>query len=171
MKETKKNIRKNLGAVLAEAGLALPILLFIIFGTIEIYRMLYIKNTMNIAAQQVAGLVGRNANSIPAFDLAQFSAYADQIRYPGSVVSSNQFSFDVLDSSNTSTVSNGFADSAVSTKVLVTVTFPPPGDSSYKVPFFDPGRLLGMAIFGENGIMLSAQAVGFLENSRRPVLN
>jgi Flp pilus assembly protein TadG len=163
--------RNNLGSVLVEAALAIPVFLFLVFGFIEMSRMLYIKATMSAAAQQVANLIAVNAKRTPSYNVSNFSTYADAVRFPGSVISSGQFSFNVTDAGNNTTVTNGMADGALSTKVVITVVFPPPGDSTLKVPLLDPGRLFGAPLFGQNGLQLSAQAVSFLERSRRPVLN
>ena len=167
----RKVNRNNLGSVMLEAGLAIPIFLFFIFGFIEMSRMLYIKATMSAAAQQVANLIAVNARRAPGYNIAGFSTYADRVRYPGSVINTNQFSFNVSDAGNNGTVVNGSADGATSTKVVITIIFPPPGNTSLKVPLLDPGRFFGSPLFGPNGLELSAQAVCFLERSRRPVLN
>ena len=163
--------RNKKGSLLAEAGLAIPIFLFIIFGLIEMSRMLYIKSTLSSAAQQVASLISINSKKSPGYNLSGFTAYANRVRFPGSVVNSNQFSFNISDASNNSTVTNGVANGVTSTKVIVTVVFPPPGNNSLRVPLFDPGRLFGAPLFGQNGLQFSTQAVCFLERSRRPVLN
>lgn len=166
------HLRNKCGAILAEAGLAIPIFLFMIFGLIEVSRMLYIKSTLSSAAQQVASLISTKATKTASnYNLSSFKSYADGVRYPGSVIDSNQFSFDVSDASNNSTVTNGTASGATSTKVVVTVVFPPSSSSAYKVPFFDPGLLFGTPLFGQNGLSFSTQAVCFLEKSRRPILN
>ncbi len=165
-------LRNKYGALIAEAGIAIPIFLFMIFGIIEISRMLYIKSTLSSAAQQVADLISINATKTASnYTLSSFKSFADSVRYPGSVIDSNQFSFDVSDASNNSTVANGTASGITSTKVVVTVKFPPSSSSVYKVPFFDPGLLFGTPLFGQNGLSFSTQAVCFLEKSRRPILN
>lgn len=166
----KKEFKNNNGSIMVEAAFAIPILLFLVFGSIELSRMLYIRNALSTAAQQVASLISTQSTDPYTYNLSNFTQYADQIRYPGAVLNSDQFSFDVLDSSNTTTVAGGTADASMSTKVLVTVIFPPPGDTSHKVPMVDPGNLFGAPVFGENGLVLMAEAVCFLEGSRRPVL-
>ncbi len=163
--------RKNLGAVLVETALTIPVFLLLIFSLIELSRGLYVYNTLGIAAQQVAAKISINAKRTSTYNLSGFSTYADQVRFPGSVVDSNQFSFDVTDASNNSTVVGGLADGAMSTKVVVTVTFPPASDPSLKIPLVDPGNLIGTPVFGMDGLMLSGSATCFLERSRRPTLN
>lgn len=167
----KKFVRNNLGAVIVEAAIALPIFLFLIFGLIEMSRMLYIKSTMSVAAQQVANLISTSASRTPSYNIPSFSTYANRVRFPGSVIDSSQFRFDVVDVNNASTVTDGMADGATSTKVVVTVIFPPPSNPELKVPLIDIGLLFGTPLFGPNGLVLSAQAICFLERSRRPILN
>ncbi|MBI2995880.1 MAG: pilus assembly protein [Candidatus Melainabacteria bacterium] len=166
----KNILRRDLGAIMVEAAFAIPVFLFLIFGLLELSRIMYIKNALNIAAQQVASSISIHAKRTATYDVASFSTYAASIHYPGAVFSSSQFSFNVTNASNSSTVTNGQADGIASTKVVVNAIFPPP-NSGVKVPTFDPGRLFGAPIFGRNGIQLSAQAICFLERSRRPVLN
>lgn len=167
----KNFVRKNKGAVIVEVALAMPIFLFLIFSLVELGRMTYIKSTLSIAAQQVASKIGTNVRRSATYNVSDFRAYANNIRFPGAVINSSQFSFDVTDSTNNSTVTNGQANGSTSTKVVVTVTFPPPNNNSIKVPLFDIGRLIGAPIFGENGLQLSASATKFLERSRRPTVN
>ena len=168
----KKSYKRGVvGAVLAETALTIPIFLLLIFSLIELSRALYVYNTLGIAAQQVAGKIAINSKKTSTYAVSGFSTYADQVRFPGSVVDSSQFSFDVTNAANNSTVVNGQADGATSTKVVVTVVFPPASDSSLKIPVVDPGNLIGMPIFGVDGLMLSSSATCFLERSRRPTLN
>ena len=168
----KKNYKRSLvGTVLAETALTIPVFLLLIFSLIEMSRALYVYNTLGIAAQQVAGNISINAKKTSTYNVGGFSTYADQVRFPGSVVNSNQFTFDVTDATNNSTVAGGLADGAMSTKVVVNVTFPPASDPSLKIPFFDPGNLIGVPVFGAGGLMLSGSATCFLERSRRPTLN
>ena len=163
--------RGNIGAVLAETALTIPIFLLLMFSLVELSRALYIYNTLGIAAQQVAGKIAINAKRTSTYDLAGFTTYADQVRFPGSVVASNQFTFNVTDAANNSTVAGGQANGATSTKVVVNVIFPPASDPSLKIPFVDPGNLIGVPVFGVDGLMLSGSATCFLERSRRPTLN
>ena len=163
--------RQKSGSVLVETALAIPVFLMVIFSVIELSRAMYVLNTLGIAAQKVADKIAINASKRPAYNLSGFSQYADQVRFPGSVVDSSQFSFDVTNASNGSTVSNGQADSVASTKVIVSIVFPPPGNSSLKIPIFDPGNFIGHPIFGQNGLTLTSSATCFLERSRRPILN
>lgn len=167
----KKPIRKNLGSTMVETAIAIPVFLLVIFSFMEIARALYVMNTLNIAAQKVAGKIAINAKRTSTYSLSNFEQYADQVQFPGSVVDSSQFSFDVTDATNNSTVSNGQADGATSTKVVVTVTFPPQGNTALRIPVVDPGNLIGRPIFGQNGLTLSSSATCFLERSRRPQLN
>lgn len=167
-----KNISRNKsGAVIVEAALAIPIFFMIVFTLVELGRAMYVLNTLDIAAQRVAGLIGSNARRSPSYNVSSFTQYANGVRFPGSVIESNQFSFDVTDATNNSTVVNGIAAGAASTKVVVTVSFPPPSNPSYRIPIIDPGGLIGLPIFGQNGLPLSATATCFLERSRRPTLN
>lgn len=164
-------IRRNTGAVLAEAALTFPVFLLLIFSVMELSRALYVYNILGVAAQQVAAKIAINAKRTPAYNIGGFTTYADQVRFPGAVVDSTQFSFNVTDALNNGTVVNGQANGATSTKVVVTVVFPPPADSSLKIPIIDPGNLIGMPVFGADGLMLSGSATCFLERSRRPTLN
>lgn len=159
------------GSVLVETALTLPIFLMLIFSLLELGRALYVYNTLSIAAQQVATQISIKEKRAATYNIAGFSSYANQVRFPGAVVDSSQFAFDVTNATNNSTVTNGQADGATSTKVVVTVTFPPSTDSSLKIPLVDPGDFIGMPIFGMDGLMLSGSAVCFLERSRRPTLN
>ena len=163
--------RSLFGSVLVETALTIPVFLMLIFSLMEMSRALYVYNTLSIAAQQVAGRIAINAKRTSTYNVGGFTTYADQVRFPGSVVDSSQFSFDVTDALNMPTVMNGQADGATSTKVVVTVTFPPATDSSLKIPVVDPGNLIGIPIFGAGGLMLSGSATCFLERSRRPTLN
>lgn len=166
-----KKTRKNKGSIMVELALTMPIFLLVIFSFIELSRALYIFSTLSIAAQKVASKISVGAKRTPVYNLSGFGIYADQVRFPGAVVDSNQFSFDVTDASNTSTVTNGLADGIASTKVVVNVSFPPPTRPELKIPLFDPGSLISKPIFGQNGLPLMSQAVCFLERSRRPTLN
>ena len=156
---------------MVELALAMPIFLLLIFSLIELARTMYILNSLNVAAQQVATQIAIRSKRSPSYNISSFSTFADQVRFQGAVVSTNQFSFDVTNAANSSTVTNGQADGGASTKVVVTVRFPPPDDPSLKIPVFDPGNLIGVPIFGENGLQLSSSATCFLERSRRPTLN
>ena len=167
----KSIIRKNSGSVLVETALAIPVFLLLIFSLFEVSRALYVMNTLNIGAQQVAGKIAINTKRTPNYSVAGFSTYADQVRFPGAIVNSNQFSFNVTNAANVSTVTNGQADGSTSTKVVITVVFPPPGDPSFKIPIFDPGNLVGIPIFSPDGLQFSSSATCFLERSRRPTLN
>ena len=166
-----KPVRNNKGSLMVELAMTMPIFLLVIFSFIELSRALYIFSTLGIAAQKVASKISIDAKRTSTYDLSGFGAYADQVRFPGAVVDSNQFSFDVTDASNTSTVTNGLADGATSTKVVVNVSFPPSTRPELKIPIFDPGSLIGKSIFGQDGLQLMSQAVCFLERSRRPTLN
>lgn len=166
-----RTLRNKSGSVIVEAALAIPIFLMIIFTLIELGRAMYVLSTLDIAAQRVASLVGANATRTSTYNVSSFRQYADQIRFPGSVIDSGQFSFDVTDTLNNTTVNMGQANAITSTKVVVTVSFPPPNDSSYRIPIFDPGLLIGVPIFGPGGLPLSSSATCFLERSRRPTLN
>ena len=163
--------RRSVGSVMVETALTIPIFLMLIFSLIELSRALYVYNTLSIAAQQVAGKIAINARRTPGYNLSGFTVYADQVRFPGSIVDSGQFAFDITNATNNGTVVNGQANGATSTKVVVNVTFPPASDPSLKIPFFDPGNLIGVPIFGMDGLMLSGSATCFLERSRRPTLN
>ena len=163
--------KNNNGAVIAEFALAIPIFLMLVIGLIEVSRALYIQNTMSIAAQRVANLISVNTKRTSSYNLSGFGAYTSQVRFPGSVVSSDQFSFDVTNAAGASTVAGGLADGATSTKVVVMVVFPPPGDPSLKIPIADPGNLVGIPVFGPDGLQLNASATCFIERSRRPTLN
>lgn len=164
-------VRNKEGSVITEAALAIPIFLMMIFTLIEFGRTVYVLNTLNVAAQQVANSIAKNATRAGSYNLSNFGNFTANIYFPGSVINSNQFSFDVRDASNNSTVMNGLAPTNISTKVVVTVNFPPPSNPGYKIPLFDPGNLIGLPIFGINGLPLSASATCFLERSRRPILN
>lgn len=166
----KCTIRNSVGAIIAESAIALPIFFFLIFSLIEFTRAVYIQNTLGVAAQQAASNIAINAKKSPGYNLTGFSNYVNNIRFPGSVVNSGQFSFQVVDVNNNNTVTNNQADGTTSTKVIVTVTFPPP-DNSLKLPIVDPGNLIGTPIFGAGGVMFSGTATAFLERSRRPILN
>lgn len=166
-----KRGRRNNGSVLVETALAIPTFVMVIFAFIELSRAMYIQNTLGIAAQKVAAQIAINEKRTPGYALSRFTQYADQVRFPGAIVDSSQFSFDVTNSTGGTTVSNSTADGAASTKVVVTVSFPPPNNTSLKIPIFDPGALIGRPIFGPGGLNLSSQAVSFLERSRRPTLN
>jgi len=163
--------RQTYGSILVEMALTLPIFFMVVFSFMELSRAMYVLNTLNIAAQKVASKISINAKRGSSYDLNSFTQYTNQVRFPGSVISSDQFSFDVVNALNNSTVTNGQADGALSTKVVVTVRFPPPSSPGLKIPIFDPGALVGIPIFGPDGLMLSSQAVCFLERSRRPTLN
>ncbi len=164
--------RKNKsGAVIAETALVIPVFLLLIFSLIEISRAVYIQNTLGVAAQQVASRISIGTRRSSSYDVASFSTFTTSVRFPGSVVSSDQFSFDVTDASNMSTVAGGMADGTLSTKIVVNVIFPPPSNPSLKIPVVDPGNLIGVPIFGADGLMLSSSATCFLERSRRPTLN
>jgi Flp pilus assembly protein TadG len=159
------------GSVMAEFALTIPVFLLIIFSFMELGRALYVQNTLAIAAQKAAALIAINAKRTSTYTVSGFSAYASQIRFPGAVVSNDQFSFDVTDALGNSTVLNGEANGGTSTKVVVMVTFPPPSNPSLRIPIVDPGNLIGMPVFGQNGLTLSTSATCFLERSRRPSLN
>lgn len=167
----KNYTRKNKGSVIVEVALAMPIFLFLIFSLVELGRAAYIKSTLAVAAQQVASRIGTGVKRAGTYDVAGFTTFTNDIRFPGAVINSSQFRFDVTDTTNNSTVNNGQANGTTSTKVVVTVSFPPPGNNQIKVPLFDLGRLIGVPIFGQNGLQLSASATKFLERSRRPTLN
>ena len=156
---------------MVETALTIPIFLLLIFSLIEMSRALYVYNTLGVAAQLVANQISIQTKRTSTYNVGSFSSYADQIRFPGSVVDSSQFSFDVTDALNNSTVAGGLANGATSTKVVVTVAFPPATDPSLKIPLVDPGNLIGTPIFGAGGLMLSSSATCFLERSRRPTLN
>lgn len=166
----KNTFRNKKGSIMVETALAIPMFLMVIFTLVEVGRAMYVLNTLDVAAQRVASLIGTNAARASTYNVSTFSQYADQVRIPGSVISSSQFSFDVRDALNNGTVVNGQASSATSTKVVVTVNFPPPGQDSYKIPVFDPGLLIGIPIFGPAGLPLSSSATCFLERSRRPTI-
>ena len=163
--------RKEAGSVLVETALTIPIFLLLIFSLIEISRALYVYNTLGVAAQLVADQIAINAKRTSTYNVGGFTTFANQVRFPGSVVDSSQFSFDVTDALNNSTVAGGLANGSTSTKVVVTVIFPPVTDPSLKIPLVDPGNLIGTPIFGAAGLMLSSSATCFLERSRRPTLN
>lgn len=164
-------IRRNQkGSIIVEVALAMPIFLFLIFSLVEIGRAAYIQSTLSIAAQQAASSIGTSSRRGSSYDVSSFKTAADRIRFPGAIVDSSQFTFDVTDRNNNSTVVNGQASGATSTKVVVTVAFPPP-NNNLKVPIFDIGQIIGTPIFGNNGIRLSSSATKFLERSRRPVIN
>lgn len=163
--------KNQMGAVSVEVAMSTGIFLFVFFSFIELARALYILNTIQIAAQSTANKISINETGYNGYTVSNFSQYADQIRFPGSVIDSTQFAFDVVNSSNTTTVSGGVGDSATSTKVIVTVTFPPAATPTYKVPMFDPGRLIGHPVFGDSGLPLVGRATCFLERSRRPIIN
>ena len=166
---TKK--RNSKGSVMAEVAFVYPIFLFLLFSFVEFSRALYVQSTLAAAAQQVAGQIAMKARRTPFYNISSFSSFADRVRYPGSVVNSKQFSFDVVDLQNNSTVDpNGLADGVASTKVIVTVTFPPQNRPDLRIPIFDPGRLIGQPVFGKKGLRLRSQAVRFLERSRRPTV-
>lgn len=167
----RRLVRNNVAAVIAETAIALPIFLFLIFSLVEFTRAIYVQNTIGIAAQQVASDIAVNVKRTSSYNIASFSTYANKVRFPGSVIDSGQFSFDVTDASNNTTVSNGQANSSTSTKVVVTVSFPPASKPSIKIPIVDPGNLIGRPIFGAGGLKLSSSATSFLERSRRPILN
>lgn len=163
--------RNSKGSVMAEVAFVYPIFLFLLFCFIEFSRALYVQSTLAAAAQQVAGEIAMKARRTPVYNTASFSSFADRVRYPGSVVNSSQFTFNVVDVGNNTTVDqNGFADGVSSTKVIVTVTFPPQNRPNLRIPIFDPGRLIGQPVFGRNGLTLRGQAVRFLERSRRPTV-
>ena len=168
MKYFRKDVR---GAVMAEFALAAPVFLFMIFSLIEFGRAMYVLNTLSVAAQQAASAIGIEARRTNTYNVGSFASHTRNIRFPGSVVNQNQFSFDVTNAQGGSTVVNGQADGATSTKVVVTVTFPPPGDRARRIPIFDPGNLIGRPVFGIGGLMLTGQATSFIERSRRPTLN
>ncbi len=167
----KHYIKNQIGAVTVEVAMSIGIFLFVFFSFIELARALYILNTIQIAAQSTANKISINETGYNGYTVSNFTQYANEVRFPGSVIDSTQFAFDVVNSSNTSTVTSGVGDSATSTKVIVTVSFPPSASPSYKVPIFDPGRLIGHPIFGTNGLPLTARATCFLERSRRPIIN
>lgn len=169
----KKKNRNNLGSLMAEAALAIPIFFMVVFTLVEFGRAMYIWNTLDIAAQRVAALIGANATRAPNYNLSSFRQYANRIRFPGSVINSNQFSFDVTNALNTSTVNPATqqASGSTSTKVVVTARFPPPNNRIYKIPLFDPGNLIGLPIFGPTGLTITSSATCFLERSRRPTIN
>lgn len=163
--------RNRIGSITVETALAMPVFLFLILALVELGRIAYIQSALGIAAQQVAEQIGINAQRTSTYNVASFKRFADRVRIQGAVVSSSQFTFDVTDANNNSTVNNGEADGVASTKVVVNVSFPPPGRNNLQVPIFDIGRLLGAPIFGDNGIRLTSSATKFLERSRRPTLN
>ena len=165
------NKRKEIGSVMVETALTIPVFLLLILSLVEMSRALYVYNTLGVAAQLVADQIAINTKRTSTYNIGGFSSYANQVRFPGSVVDSSQFSFDVTDASNNSTVAGGLANGATSTKVVVTVVFPPATDPSLKIPLVDPGNLIGTPIFGAGGLMLSGSATCFLERSRRPTLN
>ena len=171
MKTYSNNKRSKSGSVMVETALTIPVFLLLIFSLIEMSRALYVYNTLGVAAQLVASKIAINTKRTSAYNVGGFSSYADQVRFPGSVVDSSQFSFDVTDALNNTTVTGGLANGATSTKVVVTVAFPPATDPSLKIPLIDPGNLIGTPIFGAGGLMLSSSATCFLERSRRPTLN
>lgn len=163
--------RRKLGSAVVETAFAMPVLLCFLFSFFEVARAMYIYSALGIAAQKVATEIAVNAQRSNTYSLSGFTTFADQVRLPGAVLNSNQFSFDVTNPTNTSTVMSGLADGATSTKVVVTASFPPPGDNSVRIPLFDPGNFFGTPIFGINGLPLSSSATCFLERSRRPTLN
>jgi len=167
----KKVIRKNNGSVMVETAFAVPVFLLIVFSFFEVSRALYVMSTLGAAAQKVASKISTGARRSPNYSISGFAGYTNGIRFPGSVIDSSQFSFDVTNPSNSSTVSNGQADGATSTKVVVTVSFPPANNNTFKIPIFDPGNLINRPIFGASGLKLSSSATCFLERSRRPTLN
>jgi Flp pilus assembly protein TadG len=173
MMMTKKQKRNNFGAVIAEAALAIPLFFMVVFTMVELGRAMYIWNTLDIAAQRVAALIGTSAKRGPNYNLSSFRQYADRVRFPGSVIDSNQFSFDVTDALNNSTVNPATqqATGGTSTKVVITARFPPPNNRTYKIPLFDPGNLIGLPIFGPAGLTITSSATCFLERSRRPTIN
>lgn len=172
MQRKKRQQRNNKGSVIAEAALAIPIFFMVIFTMIELGRAMYVLNTMDVAAQRVASSIGTNARRGSSYDTSSFYQYIPQnLYFPGSVVSRNQFSFDVQNSQSQTTVMGGMANANTSTKVVVTVSFPPPGRPGYRIPLFDPGRLIGQPIFGPNGLPLMSTASCLLERSRRPIIN
>ncbi len=169
-----KNIfttRRSNGSVMVETALTIPLFLLLIFTLIEMSRALYVYNTLGVAAQLVADQIAIKAKRTSTYNVGGFSSFANGVRFPGSVVDSSQFSFNVTDALNNSTVTGGLANGATSTKVVVTVVFPPATDPSLKIPLVDPGNLIGTPIFGMDGLMLSGSATCFLERSRRPTLN
>lgn len=170
---TKKQKRNNAGALMAEAALAIPIFFMVVFMLVEFGRAMYIWNTLDMAAQRVAALIGTSERRSPNYRLANFRQYADRVRFPGSVIDSNQFSFDVVNPTNSSTVNPATqqATGSTSTKVVVTARFPPPNNNTYKIPLFDPGNLIGLPIFGPAGLTITSSATCFLERSRRPTIN
>lgn len=169
--DKKKRIRKNNGSIMIETALGIPVFLMTIFAFFELSRALYVHSTLGIAAQKVASKISVNAKRTSTYNVSGFRQYADQVRFPGAVTNSDQFSFDVVNAQGGGTVINGQADGAASTKVIVTVSFPSATDSTYKIPVFDPGGIIGRPIFGADGLMLSSSATCFLERSRRPTIN
>ncbi len=168
----KKIYKRNKnGSVMVETALTIPIFLLLIFTLIEMSRALYVYNTLGVAAQLVADQIAIQTKRTSTYNVGGFSSFANGVRFPGSVVDSSQFSFDVTDASNNSTVTGGLANGATSTKVVVTVVFPPVTDPSLKIPLVDPGDFVGAPVFGMDGLMLSGSATCFLERSRRPTLN
>lgn len=167
----KSSTRKNSGSIIAEAALALPLFFFMIFSFTELARAMYVVNTINIAAQAAAKQIAVNAMASPDYNISTFSSYTNSVRFPISVTSSNQFSYDIRDTNNTSVISMGTASRDTSKKVVVTVTFPAPGDNTYKIPMFDPGNLIGVSVFGAMGLTFSSSATSVLEGSRRTFVN
>src|SRR3990167_6637283 len=105
-----KNIfRKTNASTMVETALVIPVFLLIVFSFFELSRALYVMNTLGIAAQKVAAKIAVKAKKTGSYDLSTFGQFADQVRFPGSVVDSTQFKFDVTDASNSTTVINGQA--------------------------------------------------------------
>ena len=166
----KFNSKNNTGAVMAEIALTMPIFVMILFSIFEISRTLYIQNMLAIGAQKVAEAIAINAKRGSTFDMTGWGSYASTVKFPGAILDSSQFSFNVTDALNNSTVSGTSADGTASTKVVVTVVFPPVGSPGLKIPLFDPGNLIGCPIFGASGLNLSSSATVIIERSNKPIL-
>ncbi len=167
---TKRYRRENSGAAVAEAIFAIPIVLTLFFGCWELARAQYVSNCCAVSAQSVANSIAQNTTTNGPITISSFSTYASQWRFDGAVMENGQFSYDVLDSNNTTTVVGGIADGTMSSKVSVTVNFPPPSFPDYKIPTFDPGALYGGMMFPTGGLTLMSTAYAFLELSTRPTL-
>ena len=166
----KRHRRENSGTAVAEATFAIPIVLMLFFACFELSRAHYVSNCCAISAQGVANQIAANTTTNGPITVSSFSTYATSWRFDGAVMENGQFAYDVLDSNNTSTVVAGVADGTMSSKVSVTVNFPPPSFPDYKIPVFDPGAFYGGMMFPVGGLALMSTAYAFLELSTRPTL-
>ena len=165
-----KMLRGNIASIMAESALAFPIMFFMIFSLVELGRAMYVINTLQVAAQKAASEIAQNARPSPNYSVGNFSSYVSSVRFPISVTMDSQFSFDLRDGNNSSTVSGGVGDGTTSKKVVVTVSFPAPGDTDSRIPMFDPGNLLGMSVFGSSGLQLMSTATAFMERAKKSFL-